>query len=187
MSLANGTIVPVGVVVAREEIGNEWQPVVWRPVSVFLHAEPVAGWRELRRDARLVHYHAATLPLELHRKETASYIANLTNERPSVYVVVRDAPEDGARPIRIHLVTASPFEVQAYGAAEGERVYDLDMPAALAALVAAFVAEHHVEERFVKRKRSPHDAGQEHIFGQEPLVTVRERMLRRAGKVERDG
>lgn len=187
MSLASGTTLPIGVIVLREEIDNAWQPVVWQPVSVFLHAAPVESWRELRRDARRVHYHAATLPLELHRKETASYIANLGSGRPSVYVVARDQPEDGERPIRIHLATASPFEVQAYGATEGERVHELDMPSALVELVAAFVGSHHVEETFLKRQRSPHDKGQEHLFGQEPLVTLRERMRRRSANEGQNG
>src|SRR5262245_23139054 len=69
--------IPLGVVIAHERIDHPWQEYAWRPVSVFLNAPEIGDWRELRRDATATHYHAATLPLELHPKETIGYVANL--------------------------------------------------------------------------------------------------------------
>ena len=84
------TVHRVGRGIARERIDHPWQEYAWRPVSVFLNAPEVSEWRELRRDAASTYYHAATLPLELHAKDTMGYVANLNDGEPSVYVVLRE-------------------------------------------------------------------------------------------------
>lgn len=170
----------LGVVIARDKIDNPWQEYLWRPVSVFLNAPEAPEWRELRRGPASIEYHAATLPLELHAKDTPGYQANLGEETPSVYVILRDRPENADRPVDVALITASPHEAEAYGHASEERVGAVAMPDALAELLAAFVAEHHVDEPFVKRQRQKHHKAEEHKFGQEPLAVLRERM-RQAG------
>src|SRR5690606_37958427 len=68
---------PLGVVVERREIDNRWQPFAWKAVAVIPGAPPVEAWRELERGERFVRWHAATLPLELHRAETEAYCVNL--------------------------------------------------------------------------------------------------------------
>jgi len=171
--------IPLGVVIARERIDSPWQDHIWRPVSVFLGAPEVGeAWRELRRDAASVHYHAATLPLELHPKDTAGYKANLAEDTPSVYVVLRRVGE-GDRPVQVALVTASAHEAEAYGQIEEETVGSVAMPGPLAELVAEFVAQHHVEEPFVKRQRQKHHRPEEHQFGQEPIEELRRRRRQR--------
>ena len=179
--IARTLTIPLGVVVAREAIDNPWQSHIWRPLSVFLGATEIDGWRELQRGPGYEHYHAATLPLELHRKETTGYTVNLTNGVPSIYVVLREKPAGDQPPIEVHLVTASPFDVQAYGATAEEIVGRVAMPDELIELVAAFVETHHVDETFRKRKRQPHLIEDEHQFGQEPVHLLRDRM-RRAGR-----
>jgi hypothetical protein len=166
--------IPLGVVIARERIDHPWQEYAWRPASVFLNAPEVPQWRELRRDAASVHYHAATLPLELHPKDTAGYRANLDEETPSVYVVLR---EGGAGDTAVHvaLITASPHEAEAYGQVSEEIVGAVAMPEALVELLEAFVAEHHVEEPFIKRQRQKHHRAEDHKFGQEPIAELRRR------------
>jgi len=169
--------IPVGVVVAREKIAHPWQSYRWRPVSVFLDAPKIEGWRELRRDDRSVLYHAATLNLELFRKETTAYQVNLANGEPTVYVVLREDPDtDDDWPVEVHLVTASPFEAQSHGDVGLDNVEGVAMPAQLVETVHAFIEMHHEEEPFYKRKRQPHLRAEEHKFGQEPLVALRERM-----------
>jgi hypothetical protein len=158
--------IPLGVVVARERIDHPWQTFRWRPVSVFLNAPEITSWRELRRDGASVHYHAATLVLTLHPKETIGYVANLAG-KPLVYVVLREPPSGG--PIAVALVTASPYEAEAYGQNGEEMVGGVAMPGRLAELLEAFVAEHHVEEPFRKRTRKQHHAREDHMFGQEPI------------------
>jgi hypothetical protein len=166
--------IPLGVVIARERIDHPWQEYAWRPVSVFLNAPEVGEWRELRRDAGATHYHAATLPLELHAKETLGYRANLAEATPSVYVVLREGGPGGV-PMHVALVTASPHEAEAYGQVSEEIVGAVAMPEPLVELIEAFVAEHHVEEPFIKRQRQKHHRAEEHKFGQEPIAELRRR------------
>ena len=121
--------IPLGVVIAHEKIDHPWQEYAWRPVSVFLNAPEIGDWRELRRDATATHYHAATLPLELHAKETIGYVANLDAGEPLVYVVLREGGDSG-KPIDVAVVTASPYDAEVYGYDSSEIVDTVAMPAA---------------------------------------------------------
>lgn len=169
--------VPVGVVIAREKIDHPWQEYIWRPIGVLLNPPEFSGWRELRRDERCIHYHAATLPLELHRKETAAYNVNLETGEPAVYVITRDDPTANPEtPLKVHSVTASPYDAQAYNESETDSITQVPMPGPLVDLLREFVAAHHVEEPFVKRKRQKYVIEEEHKFGQEPIFVLRERM-----------
>jgi hypothetical protein len=168
--------IPVGVVIAREKVDSAWQAYAWRLLDVFLNAPEITQWRELRRGADFVHYHAATLPLELHPKETLGYRANLDEETPCVYVVLRQRPDGDDPPIDVALVTASGYEAEAYGLVMEETVANIAMPQPLLEVLEAYVAEHHVEEPFVKRQRLKHHRAEVHNFGQEPIGVLRERM-----------
>lgn len=173
--------IPLGVVVVREKIDHPWQDYRWRAVGVFLDAPEQANWRKLLSEPNMTQYHAATLPLVLHRRETMAYRVNLANGEPSVYVVLREDNESGSEfPVVVHGVTASPFEAQTHGEFAFDSIDRVAMPERLVALVEAFVAEHPVEEKFVKRQRQPHaPQAEEHRFGQEPIVILRERMAER--------
>ena len=174
--MASASLISIGVVVAREHIGHPWQAYRWRPVSVFLDAPQISSWRELRKDGKNILYHAATLNLELHRKETTAYQVNLANGEPSVYVVLREDP-DSARdwPVDVHLVTVSPFEAQSHGDVSFDSVEGVAMPERLVEVVREFIKMHHREETFYKRKRQPHTQAEEYKFGQEPIISLRER------------
>jgi hypothetical protein len=182
--MSSAISVPVGVVVAREKIDHPWQEYVWRAVDVFLHPPEISGWRELRRDEKSVYYHAATLPIELHRKETPGYKTNLETGEPAVYVVLRNDPgADSDWPVTVHMVTASPHDAQAYAESGLETIELVPMPQLLIELVREFVDAHHVDERFVKRQRQKFEIEEEHRFGQEPIFVLRERMrARRRGE-----
>jgi hypothetical protein len=173
--------IALGVVIARERIDHPWQTFTWRPVSVFLNAPAVSRWRELRRDATFIHYHAATLPLTLHPKETIGYLANLATGRPLVYVVLRETGADGGQPVEVALVTASPYDAEVYGQNGNEIVGGVAMPARLAQLLEAFTAEHHVAQPFIKRQRQKHHSPDHHMFGQEPIAELRQRKKREPG------
>jgi len=172
---------PVGVVVAREEIDSPWQDHVWRPLAILPGAPAVDGWKELVRTEGVTQYHAATLPLELFRKEAEAYLYNLEGEEPVVYVVLSEAEEEdeGDFPYHVHLVTASPFEAQDYLDAGECIVEPVRMPPELVVWVDEFVRKHHTEPTFKKRKRDDVKL-EDHTFGQEPIVVVRERMAREA-------
>ena len=146
---------PLGVVVERRKSTSRWQDWIWRPVSVIHGAPPVGPeWRELLRGETWTHYHAANLPLELHRVETEAYLLNLAQEPPRIYVVLRPATEPAAQAYRPLLITASPVEAEGYLASGDEIVEGVPMPAAVIAWLRDFVDRHHVERPFVKRKRA---------------------------------
>ena len=143
---------PLGIVLRKTPGVTRWAKWVWRAVAVLPGAGP-AEWRELRRDGDIVEYHAATVPLVLHRTDTEAYLTELSTETPSIYVVMRecDGLESG---LEVVLATASPFDGQDY-ADNGEDIVELvPMPPALMAWVYDWVEKHHKEEKFVKRRRN---------------------------------
>jgi hypothetical protein len=142
---------PIGVVVRKKPGITRWAKWSWQVVAV-LPGAPQAEWRELRREGDAIEYHAATLDLILWAAETEAYLANLSDGVPSIYVVLRAAP-DGDAPLDVAVVTASPFEGQDYADNGDDLVEKVPMPPGLIAWVRDFALEHHVEEEFVKRKR----------------------------------
>jgi Protein of unknown function (DUF3305) len=172
----------LGVTIARESVDSPWQDHIWRPMSVFLDASPVTAWRLLEQRPGFEHFHVATLPLELHRKETPGYIANLTSSDPGIYLVIRhgsDTP-DGTEPVHVHMITASAHDVEAYGHMGEEIIGKVAFPEPVLELLEAFIAHHHTDETFKKRRRTQHHQAEAHQFGQEPIHLLRERM-RKAG------
>lgn len=164
---------PIGVIVARQEVDHPWQDYAWHAVAVMPGAAPVEAWQEVARGPGYVHYHAGTVLLELFRKETEAYIVNLTDSVPSVYVVLRE-DDEGEWPLEVHLATVSPFEAQDYEDSGEEIVAAIAMPPLVLAWLEHFVSAHHAEEKFVKRKRDEVKM-EDHKFGQEPLHVLRHR------------
>lgn len=157
----------IGVVLERREIDHPWQSVSWRAVAVLPGAPEIDEARLLRDGPGWARYHAATLELQLHRSDTEGYKHNVTNEEvPMVYVVLRfdddeegdedseggDGDEGAPRPF---LVTACPYEASVYldTTATGEVVEPVPMPEAVRAWVQDFVAKHHVDVPFVKKRK----------------------------------
>ena len=115
-------------------------------------------------------YHAATLLLELFRKETESYIVNLTDGMPRLYVVLREDDEGTSEHDYVpFLVTASPHEAQDYLDSGEEIVEGIPMPPGVFEWLQAFVDFHHVEEKFVKRKRDKAKRGDDAFSARPPV------------------
>lgn len=142
---------PLGVVIRRTPGATRWAKWAWRAVAV-LPGAGAAAWRVLREEDGATEYHAATCPLELHGAETEAYLHGLSTKVPSVYVVLRDN-DDPARPLEVVLVTASPYEAQDYADNGEDIVEKVPMPEGLVAWARDFVAEHHQDEEFKKRRR----------------------------------
>jgi hypothetical protein len=178
--------IPLGVTIAREAIDSPWADHIWRPVSVFIGAEPVTAWRLLEQRDGYAHYHVATLPLELHRKETPGYIATLQSDDPGLHIIMRTgaATVDGTEPVHVHLITASAHDAEAYGLQSEETIGKVAIPDDLRDLMEAFIEHHHKEEVFKKRKRRDHHVPEEHKFGQEPIHVLRARMAKSGIKPE---
>lgn len=142
---------PVGVVLRRTPGVTRWAKWHWTAAAVLPGAGP-AEWKEMRREGEAVEYHAATPVLELHGGETEAYLQAISDEVPSLYVVMRET-NDGPQPYEVLKVTASPFEAQDYTDSGNELVEKVPMPHGLVAWVREFIEAHHQEEVFVKRKR----------------------------------
>lgn len=154
---------PVGVVVRRSPGVTRWAPYAWKAVSVLPGAGP-GGWKELRRDGDVTEYHAGTADLVLHRAETEGYLVALNARVPTLWAILRRADGAEGRPDLV-AVTASAYAAQDHTDNSEDIVEPVAMPEGLAAWVAAFVARHHRDEAFVKRRRQPHHDGAAHEDG----------------------
>ncbi len=148
--------IPVGVVVERRKAASPWVDFTWRPVEV-LAGEPVAEpWTVLSQDNDVTSFYAGSTSIELYRTETANYRDNLFADS-RLWVVLR--PTAAEPPYQLVRVTADPAEGEAFTEAGNDLVDTVPMPATIRQMVEAFVAEHHVERDFVKRKRNRADPG----------------------------
>jgi hypothetical protein len=143
--------ITVGVVVERRKATSPWIDHVWRPVGVLPDESPLPPWSVMREDGEATLIYAGSTEIELYRTETERYRDNLASGAPGVWVVL--SPSDGAQPYTVAMVTVDGAEGEAYTEAADNLVEQVPMPEALQDALARFVAEHHVEREFVKRKR----------------------------------
>jgi len=145
------TRISVGVVVERRKAKSAWADVLWRPVSVFMGRPAAAPWTPLGGEDEIALFYAGEAVIELHRTETTNYRDNLASGTPSVWINMR--PTASEPPYELLAVTADPAEGEALTDAGGNLVEAVPMPSDIIDVVERFVAEHHVERPFVKRKR----------------------------------
>jgi uncharacterized protein DUF3305 len=143
--------VPVGVVVERRKATSPWVDHVWRPVAALAGRPDTAPWTALVVEPDATTYYAGAVDIELYRSETANYRDNLSSGAPALWVVLR--PTGVEPPFDITAVTADPAEGEGYTQAGTDLVEPVAMPGPIREVVAAFVAEHHVEQPFYKRRR----------------------------------
>ncbi len=141
ISYPNSRSVRLGVVMTRSPGVTRWAKWSWKATAVFPGAGE-ADWKLLRSAGDV--------------SDTEEYVHELETDTPSVYVVLRPDPDVEPSGLEVVQVTASPYEAQDYCDSGEEVVEKVPMPAAILAEVQAFVAEHHVEEPFVKRRRNKH-------------------------------
>ncbi len=148
--------IPVGVVVERRKASSPWIDYTWHPVAV-LSEEPAARvWTPLGGDDNATRYYAGSTTLELHAGDASSYRDNMATGSPRLWVVLRPSG-GGEPPIEVVRVTADGNEGESFTFAGDDMVDNVPMPAPIASLVDAFVAEHHVEQVFHKRQRDRAD------------------------------
>lgn len=145
--------IAVGVVVERRKASSIWVDFLWRPVSVFVGNASAAPWTPLGAEAEATLFYAGEAVIELHRTETANYRNNLASGVPALWVALR--PASSEPPYELIAVTADPAEGEAFTDAGNNLVETVPMPPDVVTAVARFVAEHHVERPFLKRRRQP--------------------------------
>jgi hypothetical protein len=147
--------IAVGVVVERRKATNPWIDWVWQPVSVLPGRPDAVPWTVLSEDGERTTFYAGSAEIALYRTETAQYRDNLVSGAPSLWIALRPTGVEPA--YDIVAVTADPAEGESFTQAGDDLVEAVAMPASVQEAVAAFVAEHHVERPFVKRKRDRAD------------------------------
>jgi hypothetical protein len=147
--------IPVAVLVERRPGVTPWAEWSWRAVEVLEDAPEAPPWTVLRKTEGRTLFLAGHAEVALHPTDTTNYRDNLTSAAPSAWVVLRQA--ETAPGFELHLVTVDAGEAHIYAEAGNHLLEALPMPPGLRAVTEAFVAEHHVERRFQKRRRDRAD------------------------------
>jgi len=143
--------IAIGVVVERSKSASQWADFYWRPLGVLPGAPDTPPWTKLNDNGERASFYAGSTDVELYRTETANYRDNLQSETPSLWIVLR--PVEADPPYELASVTADPAEGEAMTEAGANLVATVPMPQPMQEAIAAFIAEHHVEQMFVKRNR----------------------------------
>jgi hypothetical protein len=144
--------IPLGVVVARRKAASPWIDYTWQPQSVLVGLPDAAPWTLLSDDGETATFYAGSAVLDLHRLETANYRENLFGD-VALWVVLQ--PTGREPPYELVKVTADPSEGEVYTEAGAAIVDMVPMPDGIRDILAAFVEQHHVEQPFFKRQRTP--------------------------------
>lgn len=143
----------MGVVLRRRPGVTRWAAWAWQAVAVLPHAGP-GGFRVLRQEGEVTDFHAATVPMELHRAEVESYRTSLMMTPPSIFAVLNKGDDAGnEHGIDVHVVTASADRAQEYQDSDEVIVEPIAMPDGLITLIRDFCEAHHKDTPFIKRKR----------------------------------
>ena len=145
--------IPMGVVLRRRPGVTRWAKWAWSAVAVLPHAGP-GGFRVLREEDDVTDFHAATVPMDLHRTEVDSYRVSLMMTPPSVFAVLNKGDDAGnEHGIGVHAVTANADHAQEYQDSDEVIVEPVAMPEMLVGIIRDFCEAHYEEVPFVKRKR----------------------------------
>lgn len=148
--------IPVAVVAERRRGVTMWAEHVWRANAVLEDAPDVAPWTKLREDADgSAIFFAGRAEVALHPTDTDNYKHNLEAEVPLVWVVLRPAETEAG--FTLQAVTIDAGEAHVYAESGNDLLESLPMPPGLRAIATDFVARHHKERGFFKRKRDRAD------------------------------
>jgi Protein of unknown function (DUF3305) len=155
--LPDSVFLPVAVLAERRPAVTAWADWIWRVVEVLDDAPPVPPWTLLREAEGRSLWFAGLAEVALHPTDTANYRENLAADPPLVWAVLRPTP--GATPtgMVLQLVTVDPGEAELFAGSGDDLLESLPMPPGLRAATEAFVARHHVERSFHKRRRDRAD------------------------------
>jgi hypothetical protein len=147
----------VGVVVERRKAKSQWIDYTWMPVAVLVGEPEAAPWSVLADEGEAVLFYAGSADVNLFRTETGNYRDNLVSGAPSLWVVL--SPTESDPPYALAAVTADPAEGEAFTEAGNNLVEMVPMPDVIGDALERFIAEHHVERQFIKRKRDRIEPG----------------------------
>jgi hypothetical protein len=141
----------VGVIVDRRVVDSPWIDHSWSPVAVVKGMPEASPMTSIEKGTDFERFYLGASRLVLASSETTNYRDNLIGGAPRLWVVLREAEEDGA--LELVAVTADPAEGEGHTEAGSNIVDTVPMVPEIANIVAAFVDAHHVERVFFKRQR----------------------------------
>lgn len=144
----------LGVLVRRTPPANRWSAGSLTPSAVLMPEPPLPPRTRLSAEDGVEVWYMGAADLTLYSGDTEHHRDNLASERPAVWAAIQ-----GADPATATLValTADPYEGEGLASDVALTVEAVAMPEPLRQALAAFVAAHHVDIEFKKRKRQPVD------------------------------
>jgi hypothetical protein len=142
--------IPVGVVVDRIKADSKWIDYIWQPTGVLVGQPDAKPWTLLSGDNNRASFYAGSASIELHSSDASNYRDNLMGDS-KLWIVLTPAESDP--PYALFKVTADPTEGEGQTETGVNLVEAVAMPDAVRDVLEHFVAEHHVEQTFYKRKR----------------------------------
>jgi hypothetical protein len=144
----------MGVLAIRRPPVTRWGSGELRPSAVLPQEPATAPHTLIAQEPAGETWYLGAADVTLWSGDTGHHHDNLTSARPSIWVAIRGRTPEQAE---IVCVTADPYEGEGYASDPDLIVEAVPMPASVRATVADFIAAHHVEIPFKKRKRSKAD------------------------------
>lgn len=144
----------VGVLAIRRPPVTKWGKGELRASAVLPQEPDAAPNTLLVSEDGVETWYLGARDLVLYSGDTGHHRDNLASGRPSVWVALRG---DDPAQMQIVNVTADPYEGEGYASDLDLKVEAVPMPEQVYNAVAGFIAAHHVEMPFKKRKRLPVD------------------------------
>jgi hypothetical protein len=145
----------VSVIAEKRKSANIWIDHSWGVASVLPGAPDTPPMTIVGREEGVERFFLGIHGVLLSSSETMHYRDNLMSGTPKLWVILREHSEDGS--ISLVNVTADPSEGEGHTQAGSDIVEAVPMAEEIAAYIASFVDEHHVEREFFKRKRDRAD------------------------------
>lgn len=172
---------PVELILEERASRHPWGDPSWCVLAVRADLADRTGrgcgdvWRRIETaDGRTV-WAIGSLRLDLHRGEVDGYRENLAASEPKLFAILR-SDDDAVHGIEVFVVTACPYEAQAYLDSGEDSVEGAAMPAEIRAFVQNFIERQPPPEKFKKRQRSRKQGDPEtDPFWRSPPVARRER------------
>ncbi|MGL4322794.1 MAG: DUF3305 domain-containing protein [Beijerinckiaceae bacterium] len=142
---------PVSVIVEESPPVSEWAVTSYVPVDIVPGHPDTPVWSVLGPGLRGNRIFAGTASIELFSGDTGFLRDNVMSGDPRVWVVLR--PTLAQPPYELVGVHADPTEGEAATYTPDDHVETLPMPPAMVAVISDFIAAHHKEQPFVKRRR----------------------------------
>jgi hypothetical protein len=143
--------IAVGVIVEKRKAASPWIDHTWSPAAVVTGLPAAERMTLIGKTEDAERYYLGAADLVFASVDTAQYRDNLMSGQPKLWVVMREDQVDQA--LELVAVTADSAEGEGYSESESNLVDTVPMAPDIAAALAAFVDEHHVERVFIKRKR----------------------------------